>query len=180
MSLFNYFSICETYCTLSPSHPQMPVQRIYRGLLLAFRQVSIDFQRDLYIAVTEEFLCRLHIHLGIVERTGHRVPELVGRKRLKNLNFRSATAGIPPTGFEVEIVEVAVSSHVVGRMRHYLSFYRRADIVRLSPILCLLKQRDDFLRNWNCTNARLGLRSFDRHAVVVESHGLVHRQPLSL
>lgn len=49
-----------------PLHPQMPVQRIYRGLLLAFRQVSIDFQRDLYIAVTEEFLCRLHIHLGIV------------------------------------------------------------------------------------------------------------------
>ena len=49
-----------------PSRPPMPVQRIHCGLLLAFRQVSIDFQRDLYIAVTEEFLCRLHIHPGIV------------------------------------------------------------------------------------------------------------------
>ena len=161
-----------------PSRPQMPVQRIHCGLLLAFRQVSIDFQRDLYIALTEEFLCRLHIHLGIVERTGHRVPELVGRKRLKNLNFRSATAGIPPTGFEVEIVEVDVSSHVVGRMRHYLSFYRRADIVRLSPILCLLKQRDYLFRDRHCASTRLGLRGLDGYAVIGESHSLVHRQPL--
>jgi len=145
---------------LLPSRPPMPVQRIHCGLLLAFRQVSIDFQRDLYIAVTEEFLCRLHIHPGIVERTGHRVPELVGRKRLKNLKFRSATAGIPPTGFEVEIVEVAVSSHVVGRMRHYLALHRGADIFRIRPILCLLKQRDDFLWDRNRPVSRFRLRCF--------------------
>ena len=109
----------------------MPVQRIHRGLLLAFRQVSIDFQRDLYIAVTEEFLCRLHIHPGIVERTGHRVPELVGRKRLKNLNFRSATAGIPPTGFEVEIVEVGCFK---PRCRPYASLSRPSPRGRHIPI----------------------------------------------
>ena len=153
-----------------PSHPQMPVQRIYRGLLLAFRQVSIDFQRDLYIAVTEEFLCRLHIHPGIVERTGHRVPELVGRKRLKNLNFRSATAGIPPTGFEVEIVEVAVSSHVVGRMRHYLALHRGADIFRFRPILCLLKRWDYLFRDWNCSYTLKQIDNADKFIRAIEEY----------
>ena len=143
-----------------PSRTQMLIQRIHRCLFLPLRQMGIDFQRDLYIAVTEEFLCRLHIHPGIVERTGHRVPELVGRKRLKNLKFRSATAGIPPTGFEVEIVEVAVSSHVVGRMRHYLALHRGADIFRIRPILCLLKQRDDFLWDRNRPVSRFRLRCF--------------------
>ena len=153
-----------------PSRPQMPVQRIHCGLLLAFRQVSIDFQRDLDVAVVQEFLRRFDVHPGIVERTGHRVPELVGRKRLKNLNFRSATAGIPPTGFEVEIVEVDVSSHVVGRMRHYLSFYRRADIVRLSPILCLLKRWDYLFRDWSCSYTLKQIDNADKFIRAIEEY----------
>ena len=153
-----------------PSRPPMPVQRIHCGLLLAFRQVSIDFQRDLDVAVAQEFLRRFDVHPGIVERTGHRVPELVGRKRLKNLKFRSATAGIPPTGFEVEIVEVAVSSHVVGRMHHYLSFYRRADIVRLSPILCLLKRWDYLFRDWNCSYTLKQIDNADKFIRAIEEY----------
>mgnify|MGYP007068253688 CR=1 FL=1 len=148
----------------------MPVQRIHCGLLLAFRQVSIDFQRDLDVAVAQEFLRRFYIHPGIVERTGHRVPELVGRKRLKNLKFRSATAGIPPTGFEVEIVEVAVSSHVVGRMRHYLALHRGADIFRFRPILCLLKRWDYLFRDWNCSYTLKQIDNADKFIRAIEEY----------
>ena len=153
-----------------PSRTQMLIQRIHRCLFLPLRQMGIDFQRDLDVAVVQEFLRRFDVHPGIVERTGHRVPELVGRKRLKNLNFRSATAGIPPTGFEVEIVEVDVSSHVVGRMRHYLSFYRRADIVRLSPILCLLKRWDYLFRDWSCSYTLKQIDNADKFIRAIEEY----------
>lgn len=148
----------------------MPVQRIYRGLLLAFRQVSIDFQRDLYIAVTEEFLCRLHIHLGIVERTGHRVPQLVCAEFLEGLHLRPAPTGVPSPGFEIEVMKVAVPSYVVGSMRHDLSPHRGADIFRFRPILCLLKRWDYLFRDWNCSYTLKQIDNADKFIRAIEEY----------
>ena len=56
-----------------PSRTQMLIQRIHRCLFLPLRQMGIDFQRDLDVAVAQEFLRRFDVHPGIVERTGHRL-----------------------------------------------------------------------------------------------------------
>lgn len=62
----NQVTLYENRRGFLPSRPQMFIQRIHRRLLLALRQVGIDFQRDLDIAMAQEFLRRLYIHPGIV------------------------------------------------------------------------------------------------------------------
>ena len=153
-----------------PSRTQMLIQRIHRCLFLPLRQMGIDFQRDLDVAVAQEFLRRFDVHPGIVERTGHRVPQLVCAEFLEGLHLRPAPTGVPSPGFEIEVMKVAVPSYVVGSMRHDLSLHRGADIFRFRPILCLLKRWDYLFRDWNCSYTLKQIDNADKFIRAIEEY----------